>query len=190
MNIDYGLKIGGTDYSAKFAEATHKIRTVKILEQISKVERFVTNINKYLLPDPEKKGTREYRVFDYSVEPMNMGVSYAYQRMISVDDATHFIGFYAAPFLSMKMKIDLIQLLAAYCKIEKIAAKCREYLAKGGDAIECYLQLTTAVHLAIGAAYKQEDWTFSAGKENKLGFTLEGVVSMAFKKIFYLLKSH
>ncbi|MCL2894257.1 hypothetical protein [Brenneria tiliae] len=36
--------------------------------------------------------------------------------------------------------------------------------------------------MAIGAAYKQEDWTFSAGKENKLGFTLEGVVSVAFKK--------
>ncbi|GAB7211997.1 hypothetical protein [Dickeya oryzae] len=110
-----------------------------------------------------------------------MGVSYAYQRMLTVDDATHFIGLYAAPFLSMKMKIDLIQLLAAYCKVERIAAKCREYIAKGGNAIECYLQLTTAVHLAIGAAYKQQDWTFSAGKENKLGFTLEGVVSVAFK---------
>ncbi len=181
LNIDYGLKIASTDYSHKFAEATRKVKTVKTLEQINRIERFMSNINKYLLPDPDKKGSREYRVFDFSVEPVNMGVSYAYQRMLTVDDATHFIGLYAAPFLSMKMKIDLIQLLAAYCKVERIAAKCREYIAKGGNAIECYLQLTTAVHLAIGAAYKQQDWTFSAGKENKLGFTLEGVVSVAFK---------
>ncbi|MEE3652494.1 MULTISPECIES: hypothetical protein [unclassified Brenneria] len=182
LNIEYGLKICDTEYSSQFAEVTRKVRTVKTLEQIGNVERFVANINKYLLPDPDKKGsTRQYRVFDYSVEPINMGISYAYQCLDGVDETTHFMGLYAAPFLSMKMKIDLIQLLAAYCKIERIAAKCREYIAKGGDSIECYIQLTTALHLSIGAAYKQEVWTFSAGEDNKLGFTLEGVVSVAFK---------
>lgn len=183
INIEYGLKIGGEEYSAKFSEITRsKTKTVKTMDQIGKAERFLSNINKYLLPDPEdKKGTREYRVFDFTVEPINMGVSYAYQCLESAEDATHFMGFYAAPFLSMKLKLDLIQLLAAYCKVERIAAKCREYIAKGGDSIECYLQLSTELNFSIGAAYKEKQWTFSADDNNKLSFTLEGVVSAAFE---------
>ncbi|XYQ53897.1 hypothetical protein ACS91J_19165 [Pectobacterium carotovorum] len=183
LNIEYGLKIGGTEYSAKFAEVTrNKVKTVKTLEQIGKVERFLSNINKYLLPDPEKKGTREYRLFDFSVEPINLGVSYAYQCKDRVDDATHFMGLYAAPFLSMSMKIDLIQLLAAYCKVERIAAKCREYIAKGGSSFECYIKLTAELHFSVGAAYKQAQWTFTPEDDNnKLAFVLEGVVSQSFE---------
>ncbi|MEH0833444.1 hypothetical protein [Pectobacterium cacticida] len=185
LNIEYGLKIGGTEYSAEFARVTrNNVKTVKTLAQIGKVERFLSNINQYLLPDPDpkKKGARAYRVFDYAVAPITMGVSYAYQRTDSVADATHFMGLYAAPFLSMSMKIDLIQLLATYCKVESIAAKCREYIAKGGSALECYIQLTTALHFSIGAAYKQAQWTFAPEDENnKLALVLEGVVSAAFE---------
>ncbi|WP_240345645.1 hypothetical protein [Pectobacterium brasiliense] len=191
LNIEYGLKIGGTEYSAKFAEMTrNKVKTIKTLEQIGKVERFLSNINKYLLPepDPEKKGTREYRLFDFSVEPINLGVSYAYQCKDRVDDTTHFMGLYAAPFLSMSMKIDLIQLLAAYCKVERIAAKCREYIAKGGSSLECYIQLTAELHFSVGAAYKQAQWTFAPEDDNnKLAFVLEGVVSQSFEtKVLFL----
>ncbi|MCW2483301.1 hypothetical protein J5224_30030, partial [Candidatus Symbiopectobacterium sp. NZEC135] len=185
LNVEYGLKIGGTEYSATFAELTrNKVKTVKTLEQIGKVERFLSNINQYLLPDPDpkKKGTREYRLFDFSVEPINLGVSYAYQCKDSVDDATHYMGLYAAPFLSMSMKIDLIQLLAAYCKIDRIAAKCREYIEKGGSSLECYIKLTAELHFSVGAAYKQAQWTFTPEDDNnKLAFLLEGVISTAFE---------
>lgn len=181
VSIEYGLKVYGIDLSKKFLDSTRKVRTVKTLDQINKVEKFFSNINKYLLPDPDNKGAREYRVFDFNVEPINMAASYAFQRLNSVDDATHFMGLYAAPFLSAKMKIDLIQLIAAYCKVERIAAKCREYIAQRGNEVDCYIQLTTGLHLAIGAAYKQDMWSFSAGKENKLALMLEGVVSVAFK---------
>lgn len=182
VSIEYGLKVYGTDMSTKFLDATRKVRTVKTLDQINKVEKMFSNINKYLLPDPEKKGAREYRVFDFNVEPINMAASYAFQRLNSVDDATHFMGLYAAPFLSMSMKIDLIQLLAAYCKVERIAAKCREYIAKGGSSLECYIKLTTELHFSIGAAYKQAHWTFTPEEDNnKLAFLLEGVVSTAFE---------
>lgn len=82
----------------------------------------------------------------------------------------------------MSMKIDLIQLLAAYCKVERIAAKCREYIAKGGSFLECYIKLTAELHFSVGAAYKQAQWTFTPEDDNnKLAFLLEGVVSTAFE---------
>ncbi|MCA6954209.1 hypothetical protein [Pectobacterium polaris] len=182
VSIEYGMKICGADMSAKFQEATKKARTVKTLDNINKAEKVFSNINKYLLPDPKDSAPRKYNVFDVDIKPIQMAASYAFQRLNSVDDGTHFMGLYATPFLSAELKIDLIQLIAVYCKVDSIARKCREYLDKGGNKLDCYLKLTIGLHLAIGAAYKQDEWTFSAGKENKLALTLQGVVNVNFKK--------
>ncbi|HAT1682919.1 TPA: hypothetical protein I8Y21_003629 [Klebsiella oxytoca] len=181
LNIDYGLKVCGTDMSFNFAEATRKIKTVRTFEQIGKVEKFISNINNHLLPDPDSSKDRKYKVLSMTVEPIRMGVSYAFQRTSTYDDTTHFMGLYASPFLCLKMKVDLISLIAAYCKIKTIADKCRKYIDEGGNTLECYLQLSIAIDLSIGSAYKNQSWTFDAGSDNKLSFTLEGVVSVAFE---------
>lgn len=180
VTVDYGLKISNNDFSHKFAEITRNTKKFKSLEQISKIDKFVSNIRNHLLPDPDAKDSRKYRTLSMNVEPINMGVSYAYQRLSDID-ATHYIGYYASPFLALKLKIDLIQLIATYCKVDSIANKCRTYLAEGGNSLECYLQLTTSLHIVLGAAYKEDVWSFSAGKENKFAVGLEGVVSLSFK---------
>ena len=187
LEFEYSLDIAGMSMSAKMSEATKKVQTIKKLEQLSKFEQIISNIENHLLPDPNAEGSRKYRSFELSVDPAKLGIAYAFRRTESVDEGTHFSGLYASPFLSMKMKVDLIQLIAAYCKVDKIAAKCREYIEKGGDSLECFIQLTTALHLSIGAAYSKDQWAFDAGDDNKLGFTLEGVVSLAFKaKVLFI----
>lgn len=180
LNIKYGLKIAGVEMEKKFSESTKKIRKVKSLEHINKIEKFLSNIQNNLLPDPDSKRNRKYNIFEMSIQPINIDLSYAYQRTSSYNDATHFSGFYASPFMSSELKMDLISLIATYCKVDSVAKKCRQYIEDGGDVLECYLQLTTEIHLSVGTAYTKGEWTFDAGSDNKLGFTLEGVVSLAF----------
>lgn len=180
LNISYGLKIAGVTMETKFSESTRKIKKVKSLEHINKIEQFISNLQNNLLPDPDSTKNRQYNIFEMSVQPINMGLSYAYQRISSFNDATHFTGLYASPFMSLALKIDLISLIATYCKVSSVTKRCREYLEANGNSLECYLQLTTAIHLSIGSAYKNEQWTFNTGAGNKLAFLLEGVVSLAF----------
>lgn len=180
LNIKYGLKIAGVPMEASFTESTTKIKKIKSLEHVNKIEQFMSNMQNNLLPDPDSIKNRKYDIFEMRVQPINMELSYAYQRISSFDDATHFTGLYASPFMSLALKIDLISLIATYCKVDAVADKCRAYIESNGNKLECYLQLTTAIHLSIGSAYKNGQWTFSAGAGNKLAFLLEGVVSLAF----------
>ncbi|MBE0152146.1 hypothetical protein RDT67_16770 [Serratia fonticola] len=187
LEFTYGLKVQGMDYSKKYADKYKKNTTTKTLDAISRIDKLLSNSQKYLLPAPESIGAQSYTIAELKVEPMNVGVAYAYSRLDTVASSTHFIGFNAAPFLALTGKLDLIQFAAAYCKIDALAKKCRQALARknAGDKnyleIECSILLKCSLSFRFGAALKQEIWTFSAGRDNDLKFSLEGKVNAAFK---------
>ncbi|MEK9497474.1 hypothetical protein V2H77_13580, partial [Photorhabdus sp. P32] len=157
------------------------------LEAINRVEKLLGYTKEYLAPDPDSKGTRSYQLLELKVDPINIGLAYAYDRTTSMDDRTHFLGFSAAPFLGMTAKLDLIQMGAAYCKIERVAAKFREAVARRNSNdknyldLECCIILTCNLSFQLGAAYKQKQWTFDAGNKNDLKLSLVGKANVAFK---------
>ncbi|RAX06643.1 hypothetical protein [Photorhabdus bodei] len=187
INVEYALTVQDMDYSAKFAEVNQVRKTLPNLEAINRVEKLLGYTKEYLAPDPDSKGTRSYQLLELKVDPINIGLAYAYDRTTSMDDRTHFLGFSAAPFMGMTAKLDLIQMGAAYCKIEKVAAKFREALARRNSNdknyldLECCIILTCNLSFQLGAAYKQKQWTFDAGNKNDLKLSLEGKVNVAFK---------
>lgn len=120
---------------------------------------------------------------------MKIGISYAYQYTDVQDGPLTFMGLYGKPFLAGSFQFDIIQFICAYCKIESLVEKCRQYLEKHGTSIECYLKFTAGINLNIGAAYKEKkkEWAFEILKENQLKLTIEGVVSAAFEaEVFYV----
>ncbi|NHB98784.1 hypothetical protein [Photorhabdus stackebrandtii] len=189
LNVEYALTVQDIDYSAKFAEVNKVRKTRQSLDAIKRVEKLLGYTKKYLVPDPDSngKGTRHYQLFDLNINPINIGLAYAYDRTTSVDDSSHFLGFSATPFMGMSAKLDLIQLGAAYCKIDSIVAKFREALARRNAKDENYLELECCIILTcnlsfqLGAAYKQKQWTFDAGDKNDLKLSLAGKINAAFK---------
>ncbi|WP_339414566.1 hypothetical protein [Photorhabdus cinerea] len=87
----------------------------------------------------------------------------------------------------MTAKLDLIQMGAAYCKIDQIAAKFRKAIERKNAndknylEIECCLILACNLSFQLGAAYKSKQWTFDAGNKNDLKLSLEGKINAAFK---------
>ena len=187
LEFTYALIIQGENYSAKYAEKNKTKSTTNTLDAVSRIDKLLSNSQKYLLPAPKSTGTQQYTIAELKVDPMNVGVAYAYSRLDTVASSTHFIGFNAAPFLGLTGKLDLLQLAAAYCKIDAFADKCRQALKRknAGDKnyleIECCILLKCTLSFRFGAALKQEIWTFSAGRDNDLKFSLEGKVNAAFK---------
>lgn len=184
LTVDFGVKIADTEYSEKYAQSVKKIKTVKSLEQLKRVDTLVDNINKFFTPDPDNPGnTRGYSLFSMKIEPVKLGVSYAYQYIDTQQGPYHYMGLYGNPFLSGSFKFDIIQFICAYCKIETLVGKCRDYLKKRGASIDCYLQFLPGVNINIGAAYskKENEWSFNILKGNQLKLGLEGVISAAFK---------
>lgn len=50
---------------------------------MSRIDALIKSINKYFAPDPDNKdGTRKYALFSAKIEPVTLGISYAYQYMI------------------------------------------------------------------------------------------------------------
>lgn len=187
LEFTYALIIQGENYSAKYAEKNKTKSTTNTLDAVSRIDKLLSNSQKYLLPAPKSTGTQQYTIAELKVDPMNVGVAYAYSRLDTVASSTHFIGFNAAPFLGLTGKLDLLQLAAAYCKIDAFADKCRQALKRknAGDKnyleIECCILLKCTLSFRFGAALKQDIWTFDAGKNNDLKFSLEGKVNAAFK---------
>ncbi|TQI81694.1 hypothetical protein FHU10_3374 [Serratia fonticola] len=194
LEFTYGLKVQGVDYSAKYADKCKENTTAKTLDAVSRIDKLLSSSQKYLLPAPKSTGVQNYTIAELKVEPMNVGIAYAYSRLDTVASSTHFIGFNAAPFLDLTGKLDLIQLAAAYCKIDALADKCRQAIRRknAGDKnyleIECYILLKCSLSFRFGAALKQEIWTFDAGKNNDLKFSLEGKVNAAFKTKVMILE--
>ncbi|RJT29670.1 hypothetical protein, partial [Rahnella woolbedingensis] len=189
ISIEYGIKICDKDYSKEYAKEIQSSRKIRSLEQLNKIDSLVNNINTYCAPDPTSTGhTREYNVFSMEIAPVKLEVSYAYQNISSEDGPCHFMGLTGEPFLSGTFKFDIIQFICAYCKIESLVGKCREYLEKHGTSVECYLEFTPEVNINLGAVYSQNDknWEFNIPEGNQLKLGIEGVVSAAFEaEVFF-----
>lgn len=176
IEVSYALNVCGDDFSKEVNFQTRKIRKVKTLEQISKVEKLVSNIQNHLLPDPNSSvGSREAKLLKFEFDPISMSVSYAFERLDGFDSTTHYLGIDAQPFVKLLMRLDIIQMVAAYAKVDKIVAKFRE-LVKKNASIKTYLELQFKSEFALGAAYKHKEWSFDFGEKNRFSATLLGVI--------------
>ncbi|CAQ82350.1 MULTISPECIES: hypothetical protein [Photorhabdus] len=190
LKVEYALTVQDKDYSTSFINTKQAKETRKDLDAISLAEKLLGYTKKYLVPAPGSKGkaSQNYELLNLKLTPSNIGLAYAYDRTTSVEDSTHFVGFYAAPLMGMTAKLDLIQLGATYCKIEFLAAKFRQALERKNAndknylELECCLIVTCDLSFQLGAAYKSKQWTFDAGNKNNLKLSLEGKVSAAFKQ--------
>lgn len=189
LSVEFGVKVCNKDYSKEYAKEIKSTKRIRSLEQLNRIDSLVNNINKYFAPDPENSGsTREYNIFSMEIAPVNLEISYAYQHTDVKDGPCHFLGLSGEPFLSGTFKFDIIQFICAYCKIESLVGKCREYLARHGTSVECYLEFTPEININIGAAYSQNDqtWAFKIPEGNQLKLGIEGVVSAAFEaEVFF-----
>ena len=189
LSVEFGVKICDIDYSKEYSREIQSSKKVRSLEQLNRIDSLVNNINEYFAPDPENTGnTREYNIFSMEIAPVNLEVSYAYQHTDAKDGPCHFLGLSGEPFLSGTFKFDIIQFICAYCKIESLVSKCRDYLKKHGTSVECYLEFTPEVNINIGAAYSLNDdkWDFNIPEGNQLKLGIEGVVSAAFEaEVFF-----
>lgn len=189
IGVEFGIKICDKDFSKEYAKEITSSKRIRSLEQLNRIDALINNINTYCAPDPESKGhTREYHVFSMALSPVKLEVSYAYQNISTADGPCHFMGLTGEPFLSGTFKFDIIQFICAYCKIDALVAKCREYLEKHGTSVECYLAFTPEITINLGAVYSQNDdkWEFNIPEGNQLKLGIEGVVSAAFKaEVFF-----
>lgn len=88
-----------------------KLRQTKQLEQIGRIDSLVKNVNKYFAPDPDNNnGTRKYALFSAKIEPVKLGISYAYQYTDIQDGPCHFYGLFGAPFLKRRSDSILFHL--------------------------------------------------------------------------------
>lgn len=191
LTVELGVKIGNVEYTHKYEEEIKKLRQMKTLEQLRRVDALVENINKYFAPDPEnKENTREYSLFSAKIEPTKIGISYAYQYIDIEDGPCHFYGLMGKPFLEAKFKFDIISFICAYCKVETLVNRCREYLSKHGTSVECYIEISTGINLNLGAVYAEKDsaWDFNIPKKNQIYLGLKGVVSATFEAEVFVVK--
>jgi hypothetical protein len=191
LTVEFGVKIGNIEYTHKYEEEIKKLRQIKTLEQLRRVDTLVENINKYFAPDPEnKENTRKYSLFSAKIEPTKIGISYAYQYIDIKDGPCHFYGLMGKPFLEAKFKFDIISFICAYCKIETLVNRCREYLSKHGASVECYIEISTGININLGAVYAEKDsaWDFNIPKKNQIYLGLKGVVSATFETEVFVVK--
>lgn len=191
LTVDFGVKIGNVEYTHKYEEEIKKLRQIKTLEQLRRVDSLIENINKYFAPDPENEdGTRKYSLFSAKIEPVKLGISYAYQYIDINDGPCHFYGLYGKPFLEAKFKFDVISFICAYCKIEELVNRCRDYLKKHGTSVECYIEIATGINLNLGSVYAEKDkeWEFNIPKKNQIYLGLKGVVSATFEAEVFVVK--
>lgn len=191
LTVDFGIKIGNVEYSHKYEEEIRKLRQIKTLEQLRRVDSLIENINKYFAPDPENQdGTRKYSLFNAKIEPAKIGISYAYQYIDIKDGPCHFYGLFGKPFLEAKFKFDIISFICAYCKIDDLVNRCRDYLKKHGTSVECYIEIATGINLNLGSVYVEKDkqWDFNIAKKNQIYLGLKGVVSATFEAEIFVVK--
>lgn len=191
LNVDFGVKICNVEFTHEYEEEIKKLRRTKALEQLNRADQLINNLNTYFAPDPESENkTREYSIFSFNAEPLKIGVSYAYQFTDIIEGPCHYFGLYGKPFLEAKLKFDIIQFICAYCKIDTLVGKCRDYLKKHGTSVECYIEVAPGVNLNIGAAYSKKDdkWTFKILKENQLYLGIKGVVSATFEAEVFVVE--
>lgn len=191
LTVDFGVKVANVEYTHKYEEEIKKLRQVRTLEQLKKIDSLINNINRYFAPDPENEGgVRKYSLFSAKIEPAKLGISYAYQYIDLKDGSCHFYGLFGKPFLEAKFKFDIISFICAYCKIEKLVNRCREYLSKHGTSVECYIEISTGINLNLGAVYANKDsaWDFNIPKKNQIYLGLKGVVSATFEAEVFVVK--
>lgn len=74
---------------------------------MSRIDALIKSINKYFAPDPDNKdGTRKYALFSAKIEPVTLGISYAYQYTDIKDGPCHFMVYMVLHF--SKHHSDLI----------------------------------------------------------------------------------
>ncbi|WP_249360757.1 hypothetical protein [Citrobacter sp. wls714] len=191
LNVDFGLKICNVEFTHEYEEEIKKLRRTKALEQLNRADQLINNLNTYFAPDPENGNkTREYSVFSFNAEPLKIGLSYAYQYTDIKEGPCHYFGLYGKPFLEAKLKFDIIQFICAYCKIDTLVGKCRDYLKKHDTSVECYIEVAPGVNLNIGAAYSKKDdkWAFKILTENQLYLGIKGVVSATFEAEVFVVE--
>lgn len=87
-----------------------KLRQTKQLEQIGRIDSLVKNVNKYFAPDPDNNnGTRKYALFSAKIEPVKLGISYAYQ-YTDIGMACHFMVCLVPHFLKRRSDSILFHL--------------------------------------------------------------------------------
>ncbi|HCU3339482.1 TPA: hypothetical protein OUS78_003406 [Escherichia coli] len=190
LTVELGLKVANVEYTHKYVEEIKKLRQIKQLEQMSRIDALIKSINKYFAPDPDNKdGTRKYALFSAKIEPVTLGISYAYQYTDIKDGPCHFYGLYGAPFFKASFRFDIISFICAYCKMEDLVNRCREYLRKHGTSVECYIEISPEVNLDLGAVYSQKDkaWEFNT-KESNIKLGLKGEVSATFETNVFVVK--
>ncbi|WP_330986271.1 MULTISPECIES: hypothetical protein [Enterobacterales] len=191
LNVSFGVKVCNTEFSEEYKQEVSRRCRNGALEQLSRIDSLLDRINTYFAPDPENENsTRQYSVFSCNVEPVELGISYAYQYTDVEKGPCHFFGLYGSPFLKASLKFDIIQFICAYCKIDSLVAKCRSYLKKHGTSVECYIEISPGVSLNLGAAYNKnkDEWTFNILDNNKLFLGLEGVVSATFEAEVFVVE--
>ncbi|EAW1040385.1 hypothetical protein BJK63_22650 [Salmonella enterica] len=192
LTVELGLKVANVDYTHEYEEAIKKRRQVKELEQIGRIDSLIKKINKYFAPDPDNEdGTRKYALFSAKIEPVKLGVSYAYQYTDIKDGPCHFYGLYGKPFFEASFRFDIISFICAYCKIESLVNRCREYLRKHGTSVECYIEISPGIDLDLGAVYSEKDkeWEFNT-KDSNIYLGLKGEVSATFEADVFVVTLH
>ncbi|EFM3268530.1 hypothetical protein N3R44_004773 [Escherichia coli] len=184
MTFDYGLKICNTEYTEEYkSNIKNKITTASSIHSNS-IDKLLGCVNKYFAPDPENNNKiREYEVFSTNLEPVTLGVSYAYQYTDVHDGPCHFFGLYGEPLLEGGLRFDIIQFICAYCKIDHLANKCRKYLDKHGVSVECYIEILLGININLGVSYKSknDEWSIGILEKNQLYLGIKGVVSATFE---------
>ncbi|MFA9594967.1 hypothetical protein [Citrobacter telavivensis] len=191
LAVEFGVKVGNVEYTHKYEEEIKKLRRIKTLDQLKRIDSLIENINKYFAPDPEnKEDTRKYTLFSTKIEPVKLGISYAYQYIDIKDGPCHFYGLFGKPFLEAKFKFDIISFICAYCKVETLVNRCREYLSKHGTSVECYIEISAGINLNLGAVYavKDKSWDFNIPKKNQSYLGLKGAVSATFEAEVFVVQ--
>ncbi|QSW71343.1 hypothetical protein [Escherichia coli] len=190
LTVDFGVKIANVEHTSEYEKEIKKLRQTKQLEQIGRIDSLVKNVNKYFAPDPDNNnGTRKYALFSAKIEPVKLCISYAYQYTDIQDGPCHFYGLFGAPFFEASFRFDIISFICAYCKVESLVNRCREYLRKNGASVECYIEISAEINLDLGAVYAEKDkkWEFNV-KESNIKLGLKGVVSATFEANVFVVQ--
>lgn len=159
INADFQLSVGGFEYSKEVAYATKKVKTFKLFEHISKIKKIISNIGNNLLMDKSSKiPIRKFLPVEVNLAPIQIGVAYAYQRVESIRDASHFMGFVAAPLLKTDLKINILPLIALISRNPRVIEKCKALI--DAKAIDFYILLGLDLNVSIGATYQNKTWDF------------------------------
>lgn len=193
IDADFQLSVGGFEYSKEVAYATKKVKTFKLIDQISKIKKIISNIGNNFLEDKSSKTPiRKFLPLEVNFAPIQIGLAYAYQRTETIKDAAHYMGFVAAPLLKTDLKINILPLIALISRNPKTIERCRTLINSG--SVDFYLLLGLDLSVSIGATYQNQAWEFfepsgetftgnvNSGEGSKLQGTIESKLNVHYNK--------